>query len=86
MSESIRLLADIRQAEADNNQRLGYRRVGCAVCNALREMAPDVRIAVDQAISARTIGRDKLVAILKSNGYDVGRRPLERHRDEGHTL
>lgn len=78
------LLAELAEAEAANNQRIAVNRVGCAMCNALAKMEDPVKEAVEAALTG-TIGRDKLVTILRSHGYDVGRRSLERHRQEGHS-
>lgn len=56
----------------------------CKMCVALEQMSDPVREAV-QASLGGTIGRDKLVSLLAAHGYDVGRRALERHRQEGHS-
>lgn len=80
------MLAELAAAERENNQRLAQGIYGgCAVCDALGRMAPEVQEAITIAISRRTIGRDKLVTIMQRNGYEVGRRSLERHRNEGHS-
>lgn len=78
------ILLDLARAEGENNQRLAVNRVGCAVCNALATMSDPVKLAVESAL-AGTIGRDKLVTILTNHGYAVGRRSIERHRQEGHS-
>lgn len=81
--KSSDILADLAEAEAANNQRLSRNRISCPVCRALESMDDRVAEAVREALGG-TIGRDRLVKILVAHGYDVGRRSLERHRQEGH--
>lgn len=73
------LLADLAAAETENTQGRP-----CQTCEALAKMSDPVREAVKVGL-AGTIGRDKLVTILNRHGYTVGRRSVERHRQEGHT-
>jgi hypothetical protein len=73
------LLADLAIAANANIQARP-----CQMCEALGEMSDPVRGAVKSALGG-TIGRDKLVTILTNHGYAVGRRSIERHRQEGHS-
>lgn len=73
------LLADLAAAEeANTNTR------PCQVCVVLTSVSEPVRAALEAGL-AGTIGRDKLVTILTRRGFTVGRRAVERHRQEGHT-
>lgn len=73
------LLADLATAEQANMHARD-----CQMCDALEKMSESVQGAMRAAL-AGTIGRDKLVTILNRHGYTVGRRAIERHRQEGHT-
>lgn len=73
------LLAALKVAAAENTQGRP-----CRMCVALEKMSDPVRGAVEAALGG-TIGRDKLVSVLAAHGYDVGRRAIERHRQEGHS-
>jgi hypothetical protein len=73
------ILADLAVAANANIQARP-----CQMCEALAEMSDPVRGAVKSALGG-TIGRDKLVTILTNHGYAVGRRSIERHRQEGHS-
>ena len=73
------LLEALRQAERENTQVRP-----CQACEVLASVTEPVKSALETAL-AGTIGRDKLVTILRSHGYAVGRRAIERHRQEGHT-
>lgn len=55
----------------------------CTLCAYINDQDGELKEALTSA-AAGTIGRDKLVAILKRNGTGIGRRTLERHRREGH--
>lgn len=78
MSDSS-LLADLDAALIANRT---VRR--CDACQILAEVSDEARGPLASAM-AGTIGRDKLVAIMARNGYSLGRRAIERHRQEGHT-
>ena len=58
----------------------------CQVCMALLSIGDSDRYdAVERAIGG-TIGAQKLSAILTKNlSTPVGRRAIDRHREEGHT-
>lgn len=73
------LLDALRRAEAGNTQARP-----CQVCAVLASMSEPVAKALRSGL-AGTIGRDKLVAVLNNHGYTVGRRAIERHRQEGHS-
>ena len=73
------LLAALAVAEKQNPHK-----DGCAVCIMLTGMSDPLRQAA-QAALAGTIGRDKLITILRNHGHEVSRRSIERHRREAHT-
>lgn len=73
------LLEDLDQAESVNSKM-----PGCNVCRALDEMSPEVAERVRAVIAGRTIGTEKLAAILVKNGYPAGRRAIQRHQRENH--
>lgn len=72
------LMADLAQAESENVHSRG-----CQACDVLEATTEPARTAVRAALDG-TIGRDKLVTILSRHGYTIGRRAIERHRQEGH--
>jgi hypothetical protein len=56
----------------------------CQACAAIEQIEnPQVKEVLKRAAGG-TIGRDKFILIMKSNGYDVGRRHVMRHRKEAH--
>lgn len=56
----------------------------CRTCQVIAGLeTPEAREVLRRA-AAGTIGRDTLVAILARNGTPVGRRDIERHRQQGH--
>lgn len=72
------LLQDLSRAEQANIHARA-----CQVCAALDLIESEsARKAVEAAL-AGTIGRQKLADILTRNGYTVGRRAVQTHR-EGH--
>ena len=73
------LLEALQQAEDENTQARP-----CQVCKVLASVSESVANALRSGL-AGTIGRDKLVTILTDHGYTVGRRAVERHRQEGHS-
>lgn len=73
------LIEDLAKAEDENTVRRP-----CQMCSAIDAEPDDVtRVALIRA-AAGSIGRDKLVLILRQHGLTVGRRAIERHRTEGH--
>lgn len=73
------LVEDLAQAEHENTQARD-----CLMCSTIEGLSDDVtRVALTRA-AAGTIGRDKLVRILRQNGLPASRRAIERHRTEGH--
>lgn len=74
------LLEDLTAGEQKNTMARP-----CQMCEALKSIEDEeTRIALTRAASG-TIGRDKLAQILHRNGLPVGRRAIERHRQEGHS-
>ena len=73
------LLEDLGQAEREN------KRDGCNLCRVLDQMSPEEAEAVRAVVGGRTIGTEKLAAILKQNGYPAGRRAIQRHQRENHA-
>ena len=73
------LLRDLDRALIAN----GTKKV-CPACETLAAVSESARGPLADAL-AGTIGRDKLVQILRAHGHDVSRRVIERHRKEGHT-
>lgn len=73
------LLDDLDRALVAN----GSKKV-CPACDVIAAASESVRGPLSDAM-AGTIGRDKLVQILRAHGHDVSRRVIERHRQEGHT-
>ena len=74
------LLADLDAALVAN----GSKKV-CRACEALAAVGESVRGPLADAL-AGTIGRDKLVTILRAHGHpEVTRRVIQRHRQEGHS-
>lgn len=80
--------SDVRDSDlmVDLNEALIANRtiVPCPACEAIASVSENVRGPLADAL-AGTIGRDKLVTILARHGYKVGRRAIERHRQEGHS-
>jgi hypothetical protein len=73
------LIEDLNKAEQENTVMRP-----CQMCAAIEGVSDDVtRVALTRA-AAGTIGRDKLVRILRQNGLPASRRAIERHRTEGH--
>jgi hypothetical protein len=58
--------------------------IECQVCAAIAQIEnTEVKAALTRAAGG-TIGRDKFVAIMHRQGYNVGKRHVVRHRQEGH--
>lgn len=75
------LIKDIERAEVENGTR-----PHCDACDLIDRLRnTDPFEAVSRALGG-TIGTSKLSAILTKNGHPVGRRAIQRHRDEGHTV
>lgn len=74
------LLDDLVQAEKDSGHRFS-----CLLCDALAKMDIEGRQTVQGIVERRTIGAEKLSVILNKHGYEVGRRAIRRHQQEGHT-
>lgn len=74
------LLDDLAKARRETDIN-----AGCPLCSYIRETEdePTKRLLTEAA--AGSIGRDKLVAILRAHETGMGRRTVERHRREEHT-
>lgn len=55
----------------------------CKVCHLLENTPYDEADAIRNAISSR-VGADKIAAILRKHGHDVGRPSIVKHRDGNH--
>lgn len=73
------LLDDLGEAESKNNHK-----DDCNLCAQLDRMEPDAAERVRAIVRGRTIGTEKLAAILVKNGYPAGRRAIQRHQRENH--
>ena len=74
------LLDDLNQAESETT--IGKT---CSLCEyILGQEDEDTKAGLTRA-AAGTIGRDKLIAILKNHETGIGHRTVTRHRTEGHT-
>lgn len=73
------LLEDLGEAEAANQHGRG-----CNLCTMLDQMEPEAAERVRAVVRGRTIGSEKLAAILSRNGYPAGRRAIKRHQMEDH--
>jgi hypothetical protein len=75
------LLAALEEGERENPHAEAK---VCQVCAAIAGIEnAEVKAALTRAAGG-TIGRDKFVAIMHRQGYNVGKRHLVRHRQEGH--
>jgi hypothetical protein len=74
------LLDDIEQAEETTT--IGK---GCGLCEYILAQEDKETQARLRSAAGGTIGRDKMIAILKKHDTGIGRRTVERHREEGHT-
>jgi hypothetical protein len=73
------LLDDLGEAQSKNPHRSD-----CNMCAALDQMSPEEAEGVREVLAGRTIGTEKLAAILVNNGYPAGRRAIKRHLQEEH--
>lgn len=71
-------------ATAERRAVNGYDPDQCQACDAIRDASTSERKEALQSALAGKIGADKLSAILKGQGINVGRRHIRRHREEGH--
>ena len=58
---------------------------GCTLCILIRKQADGTTKQALTEAAAGTIGRDKLLAILRKHNTGIGNRTVERHRREEHT-
>lgn len=84
MKDADTARVDLGLALADAEREARHGKV-CPLCEYIEKMPEGtVRETLTRA-AAGTIGRDKLVAIMRAHGIPAGRRTLERHRREEHT-
>lgn len=74
------LLDSLMKAEAEN-PHLGHQ---CGACVAILAHEPGATQDALRAALGGTIGREKLVKVLKTHGINVSARQIVRHRTEGH--
>lgn len=75
------LFDDLEEAEGANPHSSGP----CSLCDALGRMEPEAADRVRAVVGGRTIGTEKLAAILNKNGFPTGRRAIMRHQKENHS-
>lgn len=73
------LLSDLLRGESESR-----RDRPCPMCDYIKRQTGQTKEALERA-AAGTIGINKLAAILRDRDTGIGRRTVQRHREEGHT-
>lgn len=73
------LLEDLQRGEVESARALP-----CPLCEYIRATEDEVTREALASAAAGSIGIQKLTAILFKHGTGIGRRTVERHRNERH--